>query len=147
MAEKGLTLATAESCTGGLISSSITDVSGSSRIFQGTIVSYANEVKMKVLGVGEQTLIDHGAVSVQVAEQMAAGAQKLMGTDYALSTTGVAGPSGGTAEKPVGTVCLGVATPTEVKSFRFEFKGDRDELKQRFASMSKLKLVEELLKL
>ncbi len=110
MAERGLTLATAESCTGGLIAKRITDVSGASAVFLGSVVSYANEVKEGVLGVSHQTLAEHGAVSAEVAAQMARGVRMATGASIAVSTTGIAGPGGGTPQKPVGTVWLGIST-------------------------------------
>ena len=108
---RGLTVATAESCTGGLIASRLTDISGSSAYLLGGVVAYSNAIKMKLLNVAEKTLIDHGAVSEPTARQMAIGARTLIGTDYALSVTGIAGPGGGTAEKPVGLTYIGLAGP------------------------------------
>jgi nicotinamide-nucleotide amidase len=107
--ERGVTLATAESCTGGLISKRLTDVAGSSEYFGEGFVTYSNESKERLLGVPKETLTEHGAVSDPVARAMAEGARKLAGADYGLSVTGVAGPGGGTAEKPVGLVFVGVA--------------------------------------
>ena len=111
LTSRGLTVATAESCTGGLIASRLTDISGSSAYLLGGVVAYSNAIKMKLLNVDEQTLIDHGAVSEPTARQMAIGARTLIGTDYALSVTGIAGPGGGTAEKPVGLTYIGLAGP------------------------------------
>lgn len=107
---QGLTCATAESCTGGGVGSAITAVSGSSAVFAGGIISYANEVKRDVLGVKAETLATVGAVSGETAAQMAEGARRLLKTDLAVSLTGVAGPDGGSDEKPVGTVWFGLAT-------------------------------------
>ena len=106
------TVGTAESCTGGFVAHRITSVSGSSQYFEGSVVSYGNTVKKNVLGVSEATLEAHGAVSEQTAIEMAVGARKLLNTTYAIATTGIAGPDGGTAEKPVGTVWIACATPT-----------------------------------
>ena len=106
---RGLTIATAESCTGGLISKSITDISGASLVFWGGVVSYDNSVKENVLGVKRQTLDTKGAVSAETACQMAQGVKSLLKTDIGISTTGIAGPGGGTKEKPVGTVYVGIA--------------------------------------
>ena len=106
------TVGTAESCTGGFVAHRITSVSGSSQYFEGSVVSYGNTVKKNVLGVSEATLEAHGAVSEQTAIEMAEGARKLLHTTYAIATTGIAGPDGGTAEKPVGTVWIACATPT-----------------------------------
>ncbi|MHA4740880.1 competence/damage-inducible protein A [Dyadobacter sp. MSC1_007] len=107
------TLGTAESCTGGYVANQITGIPGSSRYFQGSVVSYSNEVKMNVLGVSRDTLEAYGAVSEQTAREMAEGARKALNTTFAISTTGIAGPDGGTAEKPVGTVWIACATPDE----------------------------------
>ncbi|MCF8246014.1 MAG: competence/damage-inducible protein A [Saprospiraceae bacterium] len=106
--EKNLTLSTAESCTGGYLAHLITSVPGSSVYFMGSVVSYANAVKMNQLGVKEETLREHGAVSEQTVREMVAGANRLLGTDVAVATSGIAGPDGGTPEKPVGTVWLAV---------------------------------------
>ncbi len=108
--EKGLTLACAESCTGGLISKRITDIAGCSDVFVGSCVTYANEAKVKLLGVSEETLKEWGAVSEQTAKEMARGVRNALGTDIGVSVTGIAGPDGGTPEKPVGTVFLGIST-------------------------------------
>jgi nicotinamide-nucleotide amidase len=107
--ERGLTLAVAESCTGGLIGHRITEVPGSSEYFLMGVVSYSNDAKERLLGVRPETLRDHGAVSTQAAEEMAAGVRRLSGADLGLSTTGIAGPGGGSPDKPVGTVCVGLA--------------------------------------
>jgi nicotinamide-nucleotide amidase len=112
LAEKGLKLATAESCTGGTIASRFTAMAGASSYFLGGVVAYANEAKRDILGVNFDDIIRHGAVSEQVARQMAEGARRVTGADYAIATTGIAGPTGGSAEKPVGTVWMAVATPT-----------------------------------
>jgi nicotinamide-nucleotide amidase len=122
--ERGLTLAVAESCTGGRIGDRVTDVPGSSAYFLLGAATYSNQAKTAILGVREQTLADHGAVSTQTAEEMAAGVRRAAGADVGLSTTGIAGPGGGTAEKPVGTVCIGLAWEGGTWSRRFEL-GDR----------------------
>lgn len=102
--ERGFTLSTAESCTGGGVAAAVTSVPGSSEIFKGGVVAYANEIKRDVLFVSEESLLTHGAVSEEVVRQMVAGVASLMHTECAIATSGVAGPGGGTPEKPVGTV-------------------------------------------
>jgi nicotinamide-nucleotide amidase len=121
--ERGMTLAVAESCTGGRIGDRVTDVPGSSAYFLLGVATYADEAKVRVLGVSEQTLAVHGAVSTQTAEEMAVGARRLSGAGVALSTTGIAGPGGGTADKPVGTVCVGLAWEGGSWSRRFDLGG------------------------
>lgn len=126
---RSLTCATAESCTGGGIGAAITGVPGSSAVFAGGVISYSNEVKRGVLGVSAENLERFGAVSPQVAAEMAAGARRLMQTDLAVAVTGIAGPDGGTPEKPVGTVWFGIATPDGVRTERALFTGDRGEVR------------------
>lgn len=106
---KGLTVCTAESCTGGLILSTLTDVAGSSAYVEGGLVTYSNDAKMRMLGVREETLIAHGAVSEATAGEMAKGVRRIFETDYAVSVTGIAGPGGGSDEKPVGLTFIGLA--------------------------------------
>ena len=110
--ESRQTVSVAESCTGGLLGAALTECSGSSAYFLGGVQAYANSVKEELLGVSHETLLSFGAVSEEVASEMALGIQRLTGSDWALSTTGIAGPDGGTDEKPVGTVCLAVAGPS-----------------------------------
>ena len=124
--EQGKTLATAESCTGGYIAHLITRVAGSSDYYKGSVVSYANEIKVNALGVNAADIEQYGAVSQQVVEQMALGVQKNMQTDYAIATSGVAGPTGGSDEKPVGTVWIAIATPVGVVSKKYQFGKLRD---------------------
>ena len=121
----GMTCATAESCTGGGIGSAITGVPGSSEVYLGGVVSYSNQVKHEVLGVSSASLETFGAVSPQVAEEMALGARRLTRADIAVSVTGIAGPGGGNAEKPVGLVWFGLATADGVRSEKKLFMGDR----------------------
>lgn len=116
LAQRGLTLATAESCTGGGIAAAITAIPGSSAVFKGAVVAYANEIKQSVLRVSEETLLLHGAVSEATVREMAAGAARLMQTDCAIATSGIAGPGGGTKEKPVGTVWVATYIKGEIKS-------------------------------
>ncbi|MBQ7908976.1 MAG: competence/damage-inducible protein A [Elusimicrobiaceae bacterium] len=124
--KRKVTVATAESCTGGNVAHLITAVAGSSAYYLGGVVSYANEVKENVLGVNAQDLARYGAVSEAVAVQMAQGARRVTGADYAVSTTGVAGPTGGTAQKPVGTVWIGVAGPQGAYAQEFHFSATRE---------------------
>ncbi len=122
-----LTIATAESCTGGYIAHLITSVPGSSEYYKGSVVSYANETKINVLGVNKNDIEKYGAVSQSVVEQMAEGVRKLINTDFAVAVSGIAGPTGGTPEKPVGTTWIAVATPTKVISQKFIFGKERDK--------------------
>jgi nicotinamide-nucleotide amidase len=131
--ERGLTLATAESCTGGLVAGRITDVAGSSDVFLGGIVAYSNEMKARELGVPGSLLAEHGAVSPEVAAAMARGARERLGADVAVSVTGVAGPGGGTEEKPVGLVYLHASGPMGERDLRFDFPGDRETIRGRSA--------------
>jgi len=130
---EGLTLATAESCTGGLVAGRLTSVPGASDVFVGGIVAYADEVKVSELGVEEDVLAGHGAVSAETAAAMAAGARIRLGADVAVAVTGVAGPAGGTPEKPVGLVYLHAAGPWGGRGREFSFPGDRDTIRTRSA--------------
>jgi nicotinamide-nucleotide amidase len=130
---QGLTLGTAESCTGGLVAARLTDIPGSSDVFRGAIVAYANEVKAAQLGVSEAVLQEHGAVSEETAAAMAHGARERLGVDVAVAVTGVAGPDGGTEEKPVGLVYLHAAGPSGELARRLDFPGDRETIRQRSA--------------
>ncbi|MEZ4525972.1 MAG: nicotinamide-nucleotide amidohydrolase family protein [Desulfobacterales bacterium] len=122
LGEKKASLALAESCTGGLIASRITDVPGSSDYFLFSAVTYSNEAKIRVLGVKQEPLEKFGAVSEECVREMAEGVQRVAGATYGLAVSGIAGPGGGTEEKPVGTVCFALAGPDGVKSFRFVMK-------------------------
>jgi PncC family amidohydrolase len=124
------TLALAESCTGGLLANRITNVPGASEVLLAGYVTYANEAKIDVLGVKSELIKEHGAVSKQVAQAMAEGARNRAGSTCALSTTGIAGPSGGTVEKPVGTVYVGLASVEKTLVKRFFFPNDRETFKQ-----------------
>ncbi len=124
--EKGITVSTAESCTGGLIAKMITDIAGSSAVLIGSAVTYAVSAKEKMIGVPAELIEKYGVVSGGVAEAMAAGVRDLLGTDLAVSTTGIAGPGGGTDETPVGTVCIGIAGENGVRSKRLSLPTKRD---------------------
>ncbi len=126
----GQTLATAESCTGGLVGAALTDVPGSSDAYMGGVISYSNQAKEEMVGVPQELLIEHGAVSESVARAMAEGVRKRFGTDWGLGVTGIAGPSGGTDEKPVGLVHWAVASPDGVAARHREFPGDREIVRQ-----------------
>lgn len=128
---RGMTLATAESCTGGLVAGRITAVPGSSSVFLGGVVSYANAVKRELLGVPQAVLDSVGAVSAACAEAMAAGARSRLGADVAVSVTGIAGPDGGTPQKPVGLVFFGLATGGGVRSESLRFDGGRDAVREQ----------------
>lgn len=132
--ERGMTLATAESCTGGLIGGAVTDVPGASGYYLGGVVSYANSVKESLLGVGPEDLAAHGAVSREVAEAMAVGVRAALGADLAVAVTGIAGPDGGTPEKPVGTVWIAIASPRGVRAERFAFGREREVVRARAAA-------------
>jgi len=134
---RGWTAATAESCTGGLIGALLTSHPGSSSVFRGGVVAYADEVKVAALGVPRATLADHGAVSGPVACAMALGARGRLGADAAVSVTGIAGPDGGSRSKPVGTVWIGLATPAGVTARRWRFESDREAVR-RAAAMAAL---------
>jgi len=127
--EKSLTIATAESCTAGLLSHVITAVSGSSEYFMGGVVAYSDQVKAAELKVQMETLLKYGAVSKQSAYEMAVGIRKKFNTDIGLSTTGIAGPTGGTPTKPVGLVWIGISTQQETQAVECHFKGGREKVK------------------
>jgi nicotinamide-nucleotide amidase len=141
--ERGLTLATAESCTGGMVAERLTGIPGASDVFVGAVVAYADEVKAAELGVPEETLHTHGAVSAEVAAAMARGARERFGTDLAVSVTGIAGPGGGSEEKPVGLVYLHVVGPGGELATDFSYGGDRDTIRKR-ATVTALHLVRKL---
>lgn len=143
--EKGVTLATAESCTGGMIGATLTSIPGSSDVFVGGIISYANTAKENLLGVPRETIAAHGAVSEECAEAMAKGAQKALGATIAVSVTGIAGPGGESREKPVGLVHFGVATEHTVLNGKRNFSGDREIVRLKTVAAA-LALLEETVK-
>jgi nicotinamide-nucleotide amidase len=143
--EKNATIALAESCTGGLVAHRLTNVAGSSDYFLFSGVTYSNESKIKVLGVLPETIEKYGAVHEETAKEMAIGAMRTGKSTCGLSTTGIAGPTGGTMEKPVGTVCIGLATATMAMGFRFYFPAlNRLQNKEAFATAALKVLLNEL---
>ncbi len=138
----GMTVAVAESCTGGLVTDMITDVPGSSEYFVFGVTVYADRAKIDVLGVHEDTLAQYGAVSAEVAEQMARGAANVGRATFAVSTTGIAGPTGATPNKPVGLVYLGFAGPHGSRAVRCEFDGGRRSVKKQAARAAIERLVQ-----
>ncbi len=136
LAERGLTLGLAESLTGGRVGAAVTRVPGSSRVFRGTVTAYDNRVKEAVLGVSAATLQSFGAVSGKTAEEMAAGARRILSADVAISTTGIAGPGGGSADKPVGLVYFGMSDAHRARSLRYHFGGDRDTVQERCVTVA-----------
>jgi nicotinamide-nucleotide amidase len=141
---RGWSLATAESCTGGLVAARLTSVPGSSDVFLGSVVAYSNSVKQSELGVSPALVEAHGAVSAEAAAAMAAGARERLGADVAVAVTGIAGPEGGTAEKPVGLVFLHAETPEGGHGIEFTLPGDRETIRSR-ATVAALHLVRRLL--
>lgn len=131
--KEGVSISTAESCTGGLLSHRITNVSGSSGYYKGGVVAYYNEVKEKILHVAEKTIEEKGAVSADCALEMARGVRKLVDTDIGIATTGIAGPTGGTPDKPVGLVYIALATRDYVYHEKHIFHGDREGNKREAA--------------
>ena len=129
--DQKLTVGFAESCTGGALSAFLTEQPGVSDIFLGSVVSYSNEAKMDLLGVRRDTLMQEGAVSEAVARQMAHGVRKQLKTDWSVAVTGIAGPSGGTPDKPVGTVCFAIAGSSFESSRKEIFSGDRKAIQQK----------------
>jgi nicotinamide-nucleotide amidase len=141
LCEKNATLAVAESCTGGLIANMLTDVPGSSDYFLLSAVTYANQAKMKILNVNAETLARNGAVSEQTAGEMALGVKNIIAATYGLATSGVAGPGGGTDDKPVGTLCIGLATPSSVSGHRFNFTDHNRRVNKHIFAMAALDLL------
>ena len=122
---RNVTIALAESCTGGMIAGVLTDIPGASKVFLGSAVTYSNEAKIDILGVDPDIINDHGAVSSHCAEKMAEGAKRIFRAEIALSVTGIAGPDGGSAEKPVGTVWFGISSNDATYTFKKQFSGER----------------------
>ena len=146
LTQKGKTISTAESCTGGKIAEVITSVAGSSNYFRGSVVTYATDTKVSILGVKESTINEFSVVSFKVAEEMALGVQQLMKTDFAIATTGNAGPSKGDADATLGTVCVAIATPNGVFSDQFNFGQPRQKVIDRTVNKGLEMLLKEILK-
>ncbi|WP_406850183.1 CinA family protein [Chromobacterium phragmitis] len=143
---RGESVATAESCTGGMIAAAITDVAGSSGWFSHGIVSYGNQAKQQLLGVQATSLMDHGAVSERVVREMAAGAQGLAGADWAVAVSGIAGPDGGSPEKPVGLVWLAIAHPGgQTEAWSRQFGGNRQSVREQTVAEALTRLIERVL--
>jgi nicotinamide-nucleotide amidase len=142
--QQGMTIATAESCTGGRLAAALNAQSGASAYYMGSVVAYDNSIKQQVLGVQHDTLLQNGAVSEQTVLQMAEGVRTLMHTDYAIATSGIAGPTGGTPDKPVGTVWIAWATPTgtQAKCFHFGAAREREQITLRAVTEALVRLVE-----
>lgn len=142
--DRGISLSTAESCTGGNIARLITSISGSSEYYTGSVIAYANRIKKDILGVSEQVLTEQGAVSREVVEQMARGLSGVYGTDAAIATSGIAGPDGGTEDKPVGTTWICVLYKEKIYSNKYRFSGSRDRIIDQ-ASYSAMQLLRRLI--
>lgn len=136
------TLSVAESCTGGLVSHQLTNIPGSSEYFKGGVLAYTNEIKTRILNVPGSIIKKSGAVSGLVAESMAKHVRRLFKSDFGLSITGIAGPTGGTKEKPVGTIYVAIVGPNSIYCKRFQFKGTRLQIKQRAAAAALFMLIE-----
>jgi len=145
--QKGLTLGVVESATGGLISHLITNVPGSSDYYKGSVTAYSDEVKVKIIGVKEDTINKYGAVSYQVAEEMAQGGRKILASDICLADTGIAGPGGATLEKPVGLFYIGLSHKAGACSQKHNFQGNREQNKRNTAEAALGLLKEYLIKL
>ena len=136
LSERNLTISIAESCTGGLIGNLITNIPGSSHYFLGGIIAYSNQSKEDLLNVSSETIKKYGAVSDQTVQEMAEGVKKRFKSNMGLAVTGIAGPGGGSKEKPVGTVFIGLAVGNEIFSGKYSFHGTREQIKQKTAYTS-----------
>lgn len=144
--KRGFSISTAESCTGGLLASAFVEIAGASAVFTNGVITYSNEAKIKILNVSKQTLDALGAVSEETAKQMAEGVRKIMNTDIGLSTTGIAGPDGGTDGKPVGLVYIGISINDKTMVKKLNLSGTRTQIRQQ-SVICILKELEESLKL
>jgi PncC family amidohydrolase len=138
------TLAVAESCTGGLLGAAITESAGASRYFAGGVISYDNSIKNKLLNIPVATLEKHGAVSAETVAAMAAGVCELFHSDAAIAVSGIAGPSGGTEDKPVGLVLIGIAFHGIIRTFEYRFEGTRSEIREQSVEQGLRRLIEQL---
>ncbi len=143
--QRGLKVTSAESCTGGLFAAHITSVSGSSECFEGSFVTYSNEIKHRMINVREETLEKYGAVSEECVLEMAENSRKIMKSDIAIAISGIAGPSGGTDDKPVGLVWICLAAEGYIKAYKNIFSGDRQEVREQ-SIMFSLNLIENFIK-
>ena len=146
LSKRNQKLTIAESCTGGLIASELTKIPGVSKILNGSIVSYANSIKEKLLNVQKKTMIDYGVVSKEVVNEMLNGVLVLFESDYAIAVSGIAGPDGGTINKPVGTVVIGVKSPNNTKIYNLHFEGDRESVQKQSQMYAIMELSKEILK-
>ena len=142
--KKGIKIACAESCTGGLIGAALTEIAGISEVFNGSAVTYSNEAKKNILGVKDDTLKNFGAVSEQCAIEMAEGALKIYDADVSISVTGIAGPDGGSELKPVGTVWFGVASEKNSNAFMIKFSGSRNEIRNSAVNFALKKILQKM---
>lgn len=142
--DKGLTVSVAESCTGGLIAGAITGIPGSSIVFECGAVTYSNRMKNRLLGVSEHTLASFGAVSAQTVIEMACGVKTLSGSSLSAAVSGVAGPGGGSGDKPIGTVFIGISGLNKTRTFRFLFDGSRAEIRRATVEKTLELLINEL---
>ena len=142
LSQRGELITCAESCTGGRVAAAITAVSGASAVFHGSVVTYANEIKHLWLGVSQEVLDTYGAVSRQCVEQMLTGVINLAGAHYAIAVSGIAGPTGGTPEKPVGTVYIGIQTPFSQEVFQCFFHGNREQIQDQSVAFAIEKMAE-----
>ncbi|MDD2891148.1 MAG: CinA family protein [bacterium] len=142
--EKNLTISVVESCTGGLIQKLITDNPGSSEYFLGGVVAYSNKLKEKLIGVKRSTLLKYGAVSKETSVELANGITKITGSSIGISTTGIAGPGGGTKDKPVGLVYIGIRINKKITFYKYIFKGTREQIRKQTAEEGLKKVIEML---
>jgi nicotinamide-nucleotide amidase len=144
--KNNITIATAESCTGGYLAHNLTNISGSSEFFERGVITYSNQSKIDILGVSEQSIKEYGAVSEQTAKEMAIGIKNNANVNLGISTTGIAGPSGGTKEKPVGLVFIGIAFKDKIKAKKFNFSGERFQIKVQTCNSALKTILENIIR-